>query len=340
MKTRHLNLLMAAAITGAFTVTPSFAQTTLRLSSWAPPTHPVTTDILGGWARDVERVMAGRVKVETLATPVGAPTAYFDIVRNGIVDVSFVTHDFTPTRFVLTRMAQLPFIGDSAEAASVALWRTHDKFFLKADEHKGVKVLALMVHGPGQVFTTTKPIRSLDDFKGLKVRASAGTMTAVITALGAVPVPAPPTKSYEVLSNGVVDGTLFPPESVMGFNLIPLLKYETHARGGFYKSSFVIMMNEGKWNALSEADKKAIGEISGEAYSRRAGQVWDRSDAVARDKLKEAKIESSEAQGAFLETLQKQLAPLTDEWVKQAAERGVDGRAALAYFREQMRAAN
>jgi TRAP-type C4-dicarboxylate transport system substrate-binding protein len=200
-------------------------------------------------------------------------------------------------------------------------------------------VLGLMVHGPGQLFTANKPVRSLEDLKGLKIRASAGTMTAVIAALGAVAVPAPPTKSYEVLSNGVVDGTLFPPESVMGFNLVPLLKHETYARGGFYKSSFVIMMNQAKWDGLPEADKKAIAEISGEAYSRRAGKVWDRSDEVALGKLKDAKMERIEAQGAFLDSLQKQLAPLTDEWLKLAAGRGVDGKAALGYFREQMRAA-
>lgn len=335
---RCFRFAVLTALLSAVAVATSHAQTTLRLSSWAPPAHPVTTEILGGWARDAERVTNGRVKVEILATAVGAPMGYFDIVRNGIVDVSFVTHDFTPNRFVLTRIAQLPFIGESAEAASVALWRTNEKFFQKADEHKGVKVLALMVHGPGELFTATKPVHSLDDFKGMKIRAAPGTMTTVITALGAVAVPAPPTKSYELLSNRVVDGTLFPAESVMGFNLIPLVKHETYVRGGFYKSSFVIMMNEAKWNGLPEADKKALAEISGEAYSRRAGQVWDRSDAIARDKLKDAKIDRTEAQGAFLDALQKQLAPLTDDWLKQATERGVDGRAALTYFREQMRA--
>lgn len=315
------------------------AETTLRMSSWAPPTHPVTTDILGGWATDVERVTNGRVKIEMLKTPVGAPTSYFDVVRNGIVDVSFVTHDFTPNRFVLTRVSQLPFLVESAEASSVALWRTSEKFFQKADEHKGVKVLALMVHGPGQLFTGSRPVRSLEDFKGLKVRGSAAVMTDVITALGGVVVSAPPPKSYEVLSNGVVDGTLFPFESIMGFNLTPLVKHATTAPGGFYTTSFVVMMNAAKWDKLPAADKDAIWSVSGEGYSRRAGAVWDQSDRIAQEKLKAAGVEVVEANGRFLDQLKERLSPMAEGWVKQAAQRGVDGNAALAYYREQLRAA-
>lgn len=329
-------LVVAGVATGL--VSPAaVAQTVLRLSSWAPPQHPVSTEIMGGWARDVERVTNGEVKVEILQTPVGAPASYFDLVRNGVVDVSFVTHDFTPNRFVLTRIAELPFVGESGEAASVALWRTQEKYFDKADEHAGVKVLGLMVHGPGYLYTTGRSVASLDALRGAKIRASAGVMTDVVSALDAVPVPAPPTKSYEMMSNGVIEGTLFPAESITGFNLTPLVKQVLKAPGGFYKSSFVIMMNPAKWNALTDAQKQAIWSVSGESLSRRAGAVWDRSDQAAEAKLAEAGIQVVTARGEHLSALEKRLEPLRIKWLEQAGTRGVDGEKALAYFRAQLK---
>lgn len=341
MKIGIRHIAISAVVTAGLAVTTgtATAQTVLRLSSWAPPQHPVTTEIMGGWARDVERVTEGKVKVEILKTPVGAPAAYFDLVRNGVVDVSFVTHDFTPNRFVLTRIAELPFFGESGEAASVALWRTQEKFFEKADEHAGVKVLGLMVHGPGYLYTTGRSVTSLEDLRGAKIRASAGVMTDVVSALDAVSVPAPPTKSYEVLSNGVADGTLFPAESVVGFNLTPLIKQVLKAPGGFYKSSFVIMMNPAKWNALTDDQKKAIWSVSGEALSRRAGAVWDKADQLAESKLGSSGAKEVMAQGEYLKTLEKRLEPIRSNWLQQARSRGVDGDAALAYFRDQLKAA-
>ncbi|MGX1100347.1 TRAP transporter substrate-binding protein [Amorphus sp. MBR-141] len=312
------------------------AQTTLRVSSWAPPLHPVTTEIFGKWAEDVERVTEGRVKTEMLGAPLGAPPAYFDLVSKGVVDVSFITHDFLPNRFVLSGLSQLPFSTFSAEVSSVALWRTHEEMLAKFNEHQGVKVLGLMVHGPGQMFTTDRKLTSLADFDGLKMRSSAAIQTAVLELVGASPVAAPPTKSYEVMSHGVVDGTAFPAESMAGFNLIPLTKYELAVPGGFYTTSFVIMMNQAKWDSITPEDQEAIMGISGEYLSRRAGAVWDASDAAAIKELEAANVETVTAEGAFLDELHAKLDPLRQDWLDRASAKGLDAEAALEFYISQV----
>lgn len=343
MKKKGIRFIYSPRAAVIFSVTmllacsPTIAQTTLRLSSWAPPLHPVSTEILGKWAEDVERVTEGRVKVETLKSPIGAPAAYYDLVRNGVVDVSFITHDFTPNRFVLTRIAELPFMGSTGESASVALWRTQQKYFETAKEHTGVKLLGMMVHGPGYIYISTEqPPASLDVLKGLKIRATAGILTDVATALGAVPVPAAPPKAYEVMMNGVVDGTLFPAESVGSFKLEPLVKHVLKVPGGFYKSSFAIIMNERKWNALSEEDQQAIWSISGESLSLRAGRVWDDSDQNAEAGIRAAGVKEYTAEGDYLETLRQHLEPLRQTWIKDATQRKVDPHAALEFFTSQL----
>lgn len=340
---RHLSFLSArhylTTTLGALAlvaISAATAQTTLRLSSWAPPMHPVTTEILGGWAKDVERVTEGRVKVDILKSPLGAPTAYYDLIRNGVVDVGFITHDFTPNRFALTRVAELPMLGGNAEDSSVALWRTQHKFFDPAKEHANVKVLGLMVHGPGYLYTMAQAPTSLEALRGQKIRATAGIPQDLVTALGAVAVPAPPPKSYEVMMNGVVDGTIFPAESIAAFNLAPLIKHVLKVPGGFYKSTFAILMNERKWNSLSKQDQEAIWSVSGEELSRRAGQVWDKSDRAAEAIIHAANISEYIATGDYLEAIKQRLTPLSDAWNAAAQARGVDATAALEYFKLQL----
>lgn len=332
---RHLT--MAFLFSAATLVSTANAQTTLRMSSWAPPLHPVTTEILGGWAKDVERVTEGRVKVEILKSPLGAPAAYYDLIRNGIVDVGFITNNFTPNRFILTRIAELPLLDGSAENVSVALWRTHQKYFISSNEHANVKLLGLMVHGPGYIYTMNKSPIPLSALQGQKIRATAGSLQDVVTAVGAVAVPAPPTKSYEVMMNGVVDGTIFPAESVAAFGLPPLIKHVLKVPGGFYRASFSILMNERKWNSMTKQDQDAVWSVSGELLSRRGGKVWDDSDRAAEVTIRAANVKEHMADASQLAVIKERMSPMIDVWVAAAKGRGIDAAAALDYFSQQLR---
>ena len=134
------------------------AQTVLTMSSWVPPTHSLTRDVLGAWAKQVEKATNGRVKFEMLPKHPSAPPGTFDAVRDGLVDVSFVTASYTPARHPLPLMAELPGAGATAEINSVAFSRIHWKYFQAANEYKGVKLLGVFTHGPGQMFLVKKPV--------------------------------------------------------------------------------------------------------------------------------------------------------------------------------------
>ena len=119
------------------------------MSAWVPPSHMLVRDGMVPWMKEVERVTEGRVKIKLLPKPVTNAINHFDAVRDGLADVAFVSHAYTPARFQLVRVGVLPFSGDNAEVNSVALWRIYSKHFLKQDEHKGVKLLTIYTHGPG-----------------------------------------------------------------------------------------------------------------------------------------------------------------------------------------------
>ena len=173
---KKLATLAATLLAGALISAPAQSETTLTMSSWLPPSHIITKDMMMGWAKQVESATQGRVKVRLLPKAVASPPGTFDAVRDGLADVSLSVHGYTPGRFPMTKMAEFPFLGDSAEAISVAYYRTYMKHMAKLDEHKGLVLLGLMTHGPGQIYMTKQKVT-----RGSEVKISA-PMTNSVTS--------------------------------------------------------------------------------------------------------------------------------------------------------------
>jgi len=315
----------------------AFAQTTLSASSWVPPTHSLTKGVLVPWTQEVEKVTQGRVKFNVLPKAPMSPPSTFDGVRDGLVDLSYVTASYTPARHVLPKMPELSGGGSTAEINSVAYSRIHWKHFQQAGEYKGVKLLGVFTHGPGQMFLVKKPVKSLADLSGMKIRVGGGISEELGRALGASPFVKPAPESYELLSSGVADGTFFPLESIKSFKLDKVVKYATFFPGGFYGSAFGFFMNEDKWNKLSKADQDAILSISGEKLARLAGKSWDAADKEGLEAMKAAGVQITNASPAFIKEVQEKAEGVENDWFKQAATRNVDGRKALAEFRQELK---
>src|SRR5579859_6052921 len=229
--TRKNPALLAIALSAL--ATPALAQTTLTYSSWVPPTHHLTI-WQANWAAEAEKATGGRVKFQGLPKAPAAPPGTFDAVRDGLVDLSYVTASYTPARHVLPYMAELPGAGATAEINSIAFSRIHWKYFQKVGEYKGVHLLGVFTHGPGQMFNTKHPINSLADLKGMKIRTGGGISEKLGNLLGASAFVKPAPESYELLSSGVADGVFFPLESIVSFKLDSVVKYATMFPGGFY----------------------------------------------------------------------------------------------------------
>jgi TRAP-type C4-dicarboxylate transport system substrate-binding protein len=337
MKFPAFKIALTATVLAVLSVGSVSAQTTLTMSSWVGPSHPLTRDVLGGWAAAVEKATNGRVKLQMLPKAPMAAAGTFDGVRDGLVDVSYVTASYTPARHPLPLLAELPGSGGSAEVNSVAYNRIHWKYLQQANEYKGVKLLGVFTHGPGQMFSVKKPVNSVADLSGMKVRSGGGISEASAKALGASPLVKPAPESYELLSSGVADATFFPSESIKSFNLDKVVKHATYFPGGFYSSSFGFFMNEDKWNKLSKQDQDAITSVSGEALARLAGKAWDAADKVGIEALKAAGVTMVDANPAFVADVRKRTEPLISDWVKAANAKGIDGAKVYAEFHEELK---
>ena len=231
-------------------------------------------------------------------------------------------------------MVELPFETKSAEANSVAYWRVYKKYFEPAQMHKGVHTLAVHVHPAGHIYTT-KPIEKIDDFKGLKLRSTSSAVGDSFKRLGAAPLGAPVTETREMLSKGVIDGLGFTDEAIYNFKINNFIKNVLKVPGGLYATSFFLVVNQAKWNSISEKDRAAIEAISGEKLARMLGKVWDEEEASAAGNITRDGILVTNLQGDFLAAFKDRLKGFDVEWTEKAGKTGVDTKAALDMFRKE-----
>jgi TRAP-type transport system periplasmic protein len=319
------------------------AQTTLTVSSWVPPSHHLTRVVLEGFVEEVEKASAGRLRFQMLPKHPVAPSATFDAVRDGLVDVSFITASYTPNRLLLPLVAEFPGAGKTAEITSVAYSRLHRRYLHDAGEYKGVHLLAVFTHGPGQLFNTRHPVEGLADLQGMKLRTGGSVAEAMARALGASVVvnpvnPNARTDNRELLTTGLADGVLFPQDAVVSFGLEGVVKYATLFPGGLFNFSFGFVMNQDKWDKLARQDQELLTKFGGESFARRAGKSWDKADRLGNDGMKKAGVRFDVADQTFVGEVQAKAQPIIRNWINEVKEkRNMDGAMLLREFHQELK---
>ena len=208
----------------------------------------------------IEEKSGGRLKVTIFpGGTLGKPADHFDLVKNGIADMGFAAPGYTPGRFPLISVTELPLLFKTSKGGSQAVWSLFDKYF--KTEFTGVKVLWIWVIPPGHVHLAKKPVRVLEDLAGLKIRAGTPMLGNMVKALGGTPVNIAAPETYNALERGVVDGTIFPWEAIYSFNLAEVLRY--HAVVDLCVAPLITLMNQKRYDSLPPDLRKVIDELSG-----------------------------------------------------------------------------
>lgn len=337
LKSAIFGKVLAGAVVGASLLTSTAAiADTLALSSWLPPRHPIVVNAIKPWAKEVSEVTDGRVTVRVLSKPLGAPPAHYDMAADGIADITYGLHSFTKDdRFQRSRIGQFSFLGDDAVSGSKAFWNVYADTLNAQEEHEGVKLLGLFVHGPGVLHNNVREIKTQADIGGLKIRVPGGYISDLMSDLGAETLFMSSGEVFEKLSRGVIDGVTFTYEALTAFKLTNDLKHTMRVPGGLYNTTWFLVMNDDAWNGISDADKAAIEAISGAAFAERVGAAWNAADEAALEKIAEAGIQITDAPAELMETIKSAAAVHETAWAEAIAADGFDGAAALAELRAQ-----
>lgn len=333
MRILKLLTFCVAAGTGAAAVAADY---TLTVSSWAPPTHGVNTKLWPTLIEMMEDATGGKVTAQ-IKYRLGPPPAQMDLVQDGAADLSWIFHGYQAGRFTATKLIELPGYRGDAEAASVAYWRVHEAHLAAADEHKGVKLIGLMTHGPAHLHSARK-VTSLDQVAGMKLRVPGGVGGDAGAALGATGIQVPAPKVYETLASNAADGVVMPFEARKGFKLTEVAQNVYEMPGGLYRGSFALIMNRETFDGLPEDLRTALDEqVFGEPASRMAGAVWDEIDVAGREVTLAAPDNSiNPASASDVAAWEAIAEEIRGNVLAEVAAKGIDAEAAHAMVEAEM----
>jgi TRAP-type transport system periplasmic protein len=294
-------------------------------SVFFPPTH-IQCITATNWAQEIEKRTGGRVKIKVY--PAGSLTKAdqcFEGVVNGISDIGMSCFAYTPGRFPLLEGLDLPVGYPNGMVATRIADDLVRKY--KPKELSGVEVLYVHAHGPG-ILASKKPVRSLEDLKGLKVRAT-GLSKLIADKLGATPVAMPQPETYEALQKGVVEATFCPIETLKGWKQGEAIQYVVDSSAIGYTTAMFVVMNKDKWAKLPPDLQKIITDVSREWVAKH-GAAWDEADKAGREFVTQLKREFIALPEAEQQKWKAAVKGVLDAYVKQAKDKNLPGEALLA----------
>lgn len=339
MKKLLVKSLIAAAIMGS-AVSAQAAESqevVLKVHHFLSPKATQQRLLLQPWCDKLAKDSNDKLKCQIYPAMQlgGSPPQLYDQARDGVADVIFTLAGYSSNRFPRMEVFDLPFMMTNAEATSLAAWDYYENF--DKEEFADTRLLALNVHGPGNIFTVNKKVSTLADLKGLKLRAPTRQTNKMLAMMGATPVGMPVPQVPEAISKGVIDGAIVPYEVAPAIKLNELVKYvaETdRSYNALYTTVFVLAMNKAKYNSLPADLKKILDANSGRALSGQFGRAMIEGDAPGKEKVVGSGVEVQVIPKAELENWKKATAEVDDNWVKDVTAKGIDGSRLLREARD------
>jgi TRAP-type C4-dicarboxylate transport system substrate-binding protein len=329
MKPRTLRWTLAPALALA-ALSLHAQEVVLRIHHFLPPGATIQKQVFEPWCDKIGKESGGKLKCQIYPAMQlgGTPPQLFDQARDGVADIVWTIPTYQAGRFPKSEVFELPFMAKSAEAGSPAFWDYVQKN--AQDEFRGVKLLATHLHDGSLFHFSGKRVTTMEEMKGLKVRAPTRIGTKFLLALGVTPVQMPLPQVPESVSKGVIDGAMVPWEGTPPIKLHEIAKYALDNAPGQPKMSnsiFVIAMNQAKYDGLPADLKKVIDVNSGVELSKQIGRAFDGTTEPAR-KL-------AAAAGGVFDVLSPQeyakwqaaTASVEKEWITEVGAKGANGQA-------------
>jgi TRAP-type transport system periplasmic protein len=259
---------VALGFAAALSVGQAAAQQELRLHTFVPPVHVIYREIITPWAADLAKATNGEVKVTLYPSMQlgGKPPELFRQAADGVADLVFTLPGYTSPAFPRVGIIELPGLKPDGIAATNMMWDLLDPYLLP--EFQGTKVIALWGAEDAGLMFRGKAARSLDDVKGLRMRAPSAAQAKQLQHMGAVPIAAPITEVYPGLERGTMDGAMVPFTTILDFRLGEVAKGYTISGPIFGRSVFLIAMNQKRYDSLSPNARAAIDKLSGPGAQR------------------------------------------------------------------------
>jgi TRAP-type transport system periplasmic protein len=327
-----------AALIGLAVQAPSAvaAEVTLRVHHFLPASSNAQKLLIEPWAEQLEADSDGRIRVQIYPSMQlgGRPPQLIDQVRDGVADAVWTLPSYTPGRFPIAEVFELPFMTSTAYANTMAL-QTFAEEYLQ-EEFRGIHPLLFHTHAPGLFMLKDASVTRVEDLQRKRIRTPTRSITEALTLLGATPVGMPVPELPQAMSTGVIDGTTIPWEVATPLRMQEMLSSYTEIEGdrGLYTSVFLFAMNQRTYDRLPDDLKEVIDRHSGSALAERIGHAYDEAEIPGRNLAQEHGVVAHTLPAEEAARMQELTQPVIDEWVANMDRRGHDGAAMLQRAQE------
>jgi TRAP-type C4-dicarboxylate transport system substrate-binding protein len=302
----------------------------LKLATFVPPSHIIMARVLTPWAQELAKASGDKLTVRMFPSMQlgGRPPDLYRQTVQGISDICFTLPGYTSGDFPMMALTELPGMATSADDGTRKLWTHFDRFL--AREYKDTKVLMLWNSDTASIMSKSKPVRTLDDMKGMKIRTPSAAQSAQLEALGAIPIDMPAGQIYNALDRGVVDASMIPMSAAVDFKLIEVARYFT-INAPLGRSPFLVAMNRGRYEKLPPDLKKIIDDTTGLGLSLKGAETYDTQNKVALEaagKEREVITLSAEENKRWRDAFR----PLINSKAEEGEKAGLPARALLGAY--------
>lgn len=271
--------------------------------------------------KELEEKSNGKITVDIAYGAVMAtPAEHYNLAVTGVADISHGCPSYTPGRFPMAEIVELPIARASEVVYSQSYWELYKKGYFDED-FKDVKVLYLGCPGPFDLQMGKIQINTFEDISGKKIRASGKMHTEIVKSFGAIPVGMPGPEIYVSLEKGVIDGSFTPWSFMKSFRTEKVTKSVIEI--GVAANDHVIVMSKKAYNSLPD-DIRAMLDNVGDKLSTLLGQSFANDTNEARDIIyKNAGGQILQLSKADMEKIDKALAPIWKNWIDEGEAKGL-----------------
>jgi len=330
MAERIVRALAAGAAVAAFLGVSVAAQATeLKLAHFMSPKHPMDSRVMRPMSEELAKASGGKLTIRIF--PAGelgkGPQQQYKRAVDGVADLVFGIPGYTSAQFPKTMLIALPGVSTGPENATKMMWGAYDDHL--ADEYERIKLLALWANGLAVLITKDKPVRSVEDIKGMKIRAPDAVGAQTLKAWGATPVQMPVSKIYNALNTGVVDGVMIGASGIRSFKLQEVGNYFTTGIPSTV-AAFYLIANKDSWDRLTPEEQAQIEALTGYEFSLKAANVYGKAAEGGLKAAREAGKEIIELSPTAAEGFRKANQAVIDGVLGDLESKGIDGKAVLA----------
>lgn len=285
MSMKHLKVAITAAallVASSIATAQQGTAKVLKLSFFPPNTHPMVP-ALEAWGKSLQQATGGTITTQLYTSEqLGRAVDHYDMVKDGIADMAMAGPGFSPGRFPIITLVEMPFSVESKVVGTGAFHRWYQKY--GPVEMSDVKLCMAILHDPGTIHSTTRQIKVPADVKGLKMRPPNGTMANYVVGMGATTLRASFGEVRELIDRGVMNSILWP------WHTLFLTKAEDkivhHLDADMYTASNVFAINKTFYEGLDANQKKAVDAHCTPEWSGKLETAWADWEREGRTKIK------------------------------------------------------